>query len=328
MKKLLVTGANGFIGSTIVEQAINRGWKVTAAIRKGSNTSHLLPYQIEYLELDYSNKIDLVNKFSKIDKFEYIIHNAGTTKAANKDEYLKVNVAYTQNLVEALIESHKIPEKFLFVSSLAAIGPVKHGQTIDNNTKPNPVTWYGESKLSAEQYFDGLSEFPWTIIRPTAVYGPKDKDIFVFIKMVSKGLEFYIGKKEQELSFIYSEDLADLMLTIVEKSPLHQKYIGSDFKQYKSADLGNSIKISQNKSTLKLKIPAIVITSVAYVFDFFGKLSGKVPTLNLDKMNELKAESWWCNPKNVKTNLNWQPKNDLYSGMKNTIEWYQKHKWL
>ena len=328
MTTVLITGANGFIGSTIVEKALSLGWNVTAAIRKGSDLSHLKTFSISYLEVNYSNKIELTKILTESPTFDYIIHNAGTTKASTKEAYLEVNLGYTQTLVESLIESNRVPRKFLFVSSLAAIGPVKYGKTIDAHTIPTPVTWYGQSKLAAERYLETLLNFPWLVIQPTGVFGPKDKDIFIFIKMINKGLELYIGNKEQNLSFIFSEDLADLMLTILQKGTIHQKYIGSDFKNYVSSDLGNAVKSASLVKTIKLKIPASVINLVAILSEKIGKIQGKTPPLNLDKMNELTAESWWCNPDNLPQKVFWQPKFDLFTGMQKTIKWYKDNKWL
>lgn len=327
MSSVLITGANGFIGSTLVEKAVSLGWRVTAAIRKGSDLEHLKSFNISFLEVNYADQSELIKAFSALPVFDYIIHNAGTTKAANLEEYLRVNQGYTQNLIESLIECNRVPGKFLFVSSLAAVGPVSSGQVIDSQTTPNPVTWYGKSKLAAEKYLESLPDFPWMIVQPTGVYGPKDKDIFVFINLVNKGLEFYIGNNEQNLSFIYSEDLADMMLAILKKGTLHQKYIGSDLKKYVSSDLGNSVKKALNCKTIKLKIPVSVISSIALLSEKLGNLKGKTPALNLDKMNELKAESWWCACENI-NKIQWKPKFDLYTGMQKTVDWYKLNKWL
>jgi nucleoside-diphosphate-sugar epimerase len=118
------------------------------------------------------------------------------------------------------------------------------------------------------------------------------------------------------------------MLHALENGSIHHKYIGSDFNNYLSSDLGMAVKQALNKKTIKLKIPSNVITLVAKISESIGKIQGKMPPLNIDKMNELKAESWWCDPKNVKDSLQWKPKFDLYSGMQKTIDWYILNKWL
>ncbi|HMX82242.1 MAG TPA: NAD(P)-dependent oxidoreductase [Saprospiraceae bacterium] len=328
MKTLLITGANGFIGSTLVECAIQNNYKVTAAIRKGSDLNYLKDFDIDYLEIDYNNKEDLNEKFSRLPAFDYIIHNAGITKAKDEAGYHKVNVGNTKLLVETLIETGKVPHKFLFVSSLAAVGPVTYGKTIQDDTPGNPVTWYGRSKLVAENYFTTLNDFPWVIVRPTAVYGPKDKDIFVFIKMICSGFNLSVGYRDQELSFIHSEDLVALMLEILRNGQTGKKYIGYDLRQYTSEDLSSAIKEALHKKAIRLRLPVGIISMVAFLSEKIGKLSGKIPALNIDKVNELKAQCWWCNSENVKNLSNWQPKYDLYSGMKQTIAWYKDKGWL
>lgn len=328
MMKILITGANGFIGSTLVDQALSLGWQVTAAIRKSSDLSLLKGLDIQFVELDYANRTSLEKVFKELPDFDFIIHNAGTTKAKDQAAYDKVNLNYTQNLIESLISVNKVPTKFLFVSSLAAIGPTTCGNCIEDDTDPAPVSYYGKSKLKAEKYIRSLNNFPWIIVRPTGVYGPRDKDIFIFIQMISKGLELYIGRKGQDLSFICSIDLANLMLSILKKSAIHETYFGYDFNKYHSTDLGNAAKLALHKKTTQLKIPISIVTFMAIISEKIGQLNQKTPALNYDKVNELKAESWMCSSDKAAVNLGWKPQYDLYSGMKFTIDWYKSNNWL
>lgn len=328
MKKILITGANGFIGSTLVDQALSLGWQVTAAIRKSSDLSLLKGLDIQFLELDYANCSSLEKIFKELPVFDFIIHNAGTTKAKDQEAYDKVNLNYTQNLIESLIAVNKVPAKFLFVSSLAAIGPTTCGKCIEDDTVPAPVSHYGKSKLKAENYIRSLNNFPWIIVRPTGVYGPRDKDIFIFIQMINKLLELYIGRKGQDLSFICSTDLAGLMLSILNKSAIHETYFGYDFNKYRSVDLGNAVKSALHKKTIQIKIPISIVSFMAIISEKIGQLKQKTPALNFDKVNELKAESWMCNSNKAAENLGWKPQFDLYSGMKYTVDWYKSNHWL
>ncbi len=99
-------------------------------------------------------------------------------------------------------------KKFVLLSSLAALGPGATGQAITEQDTPHPVTLYGKSKLLGEQYALAFKDLPLIVLRPTAVYGPRDRDIFILLKTLTHGVEPYIGRQDQKLSFIYVKDLA------------------------------------------------------------------------------------------------------------------------
>ncbi|NJN34975.1 MAG: NAD(P)-dependent oxidoreductase [Saprospiraceae bacterium] len=260
--------------------------------------------------------------------FDFIIHNAGTTKAENKAAYFDVNAGHTRRLAEAINAANVKPEMFLLVSSLASYGPTKGEQIITIQSPQKPVTSYGESKVEAENVLVQTADFPFVIVQPTAVYGARDRDIFVFIELVNRGFELYIGTRPQKLSFIHAQDLCDLMFLALQRGRSGSKYIGSDGKNYTSPDLGASVKSALGKKTFRLKIPLSIVGVVAGIAETIGKWRGKVPPLNREKMGELGAESWLCDASESFEQLGFKPKHDLFSGMKTTIDWYRQEKWL
>jgi len=208
MQKILITGASGFVGGFLVEEALNNGLDVYAAVRKSSNLQYLQDHRIKFVYINFEDRDELKSIFKK-HKFDYIIHNAGVTKSPNKAQYFNVNATYLENMVEALIESDTVPTKFTFISSLAAYGPAEYTQDgiVTEDSIPHPVTNYGKSKLQAELYLKSKREINYTIIRPTAVYGPREKDLFTVYNLINKGIEMTVGLTDQALTFIYVKDL-------------------------------------------------------------------------------------------------------------------------
>lgn len=328
MKRILITGASGFIGSTLVDQSLEKGWEVIAAIRPTSDKSFLQDPKIQFIELDFRTEEKLHKQLKDLMPVDYVIHNAGCTKAIDKQGYLETNVENTKRFVSVLRGLNLVREKFLFVSSLAALGPTHKGNIIKPSNNPQPVTFYGESKLAAEQYLADLNDFPWVAIQPTAVFGPKDKEFLDVIKPISKGFEFSLGTKPQDLTFIYSKDLTRMMLAALEYGHVGKKYIATDGKHYTTSDIGKSISSVFNKKTIKIPIPIGLLKVAALVSEKVGDLKKEAVMLNRNKLNELLAESWISDISETFNDLKFTPQYDLYSGMKETINWYKEKGWL
>jgi nucleoside-diphosphate-sugar epimerase len=328
MKRILITGASGFIGGFLVEEALQRGWEVTAALRATSDRTWLQDARIRFLELNFRNEADLQEKLKKAERFDFIIHNAGSTKEPNRENYFAANFENTKRFVEALQNNEQAPDKFLYVSSLAAIGPAKYDQWLKPERPPQPVTFYGESKLAAEQYLASLTDFPWAAVRPTAVFGPRERGIYLAIKLAARGWAFLLGSKPQRLSFIYVKDLVQLMFAALERGRSGKIYLASDGKAYSSEELSKAVEAVTGKKTFQLKIPLPLVRAAAGISEIAGKIQGETPPLNLEKLAELTAESWLCDMTETFGDLDFQPRYDLYSGMAETVKWYKENRWL
>ena len=334
-KKILITGASGFIGSAVVSQALEQGYETWAGIRSSSSRSMLQDKRINFIDLNYSDKEKLTEQLRSLTnengKFDAIVHVAGITKAIRKSDFDKINFLFTKNFVEAIIEADVVPKSFVFMSTLGAIG-VGDEETympMECDREPNPNTAYGKSKLLAENFLKSIPNFPYVILRPTGVYGPNDKDYLILIKAVNKGINVGAGFKKQLLSFIYISDLVDIVFSCIDKNIVQKEYYVSDGCGYTDDEFNKIVQQAlQKKRVLRLKLPLTLVKGAAYVSEKIGELLNRPLTFNTDKYKIMRQRNWTCDISPLQKDINFTPKYYLKNGVEKTIDWYKERGWL
>ena len=329
-EKVLITGASGFVGYHLVQEALRQNLEVVAAVRPTSQTTHLQHLPVRFLSLPYQDPRGLVQVLEE-GQYAYIIHAAGLTKAKTPAAYTLVNATYTRNLGEAAVRADMPLRRFVFMSSLAALGPVSWGvsQPIAPAHLPRPVTAYGKSKLLAEQYLGNLGGLPLVTLRPTAVYGPREGDLYLLIKAVFRGLEPYVGRNAQKLSFIYVKDLAEITLRALTLPGGNQlSYNLSDGNSYDKYAFAEVTKKLLRKKTLRFHLPMPLAKAVAFLLEGACRLGDNVPALNREKLAELSAANWICSIREPQQDMGFAPRYNLETGLAETLSWYKDNKWL
>lgn len=334
-KKILVTGANGFIGSFIVEEALASGFEVWAAVRKSSDLRYLSDKRINMIELPYHDKEQLSSKIADFRKefgaWDYVVHNLGATKVMNHSDFDKINFLFTQQLVDALIAADAKPEKFIFMSSLSVCGPFgEHSHDpIPDDFVPDPNTAYGKSKLKAEEYLKSLNGFPYMILRPTGVYGPRDKDYYLMIKTIRSGFDPSVGFRPQYLTFIYVKDLARAVMLAATSRIVGESYCLSDGKLYLASDFRTIVQKNLGlKRVLSVRLPLIFVKVVSLFSQIWGNIFRKPATLNGDKYKIMKQRNWNCSIDKAQKDLGYMPEYDLSRGLEENIRWYKEQNYL
>ncbi|MDR0538729.1 MAG: NAD(P)-dependent oxidoreductase [Tannerellaceae bacterium] len=333
--KVLITGASGFIGGFLVEEALRRGYDVWAGIRAGSSRERLQDARIRFIDLKYNDpnmlKKQLMQFAAESGRWDFVIHNAGVTKTTRPGDFSRINAGYTAALVEALADNCK-PEKFLLMSSLGAYGPGdEHSLApLTSESPQRPDSLYGKSKLEAEKILAQQSAFPYVIIHPTGVYGPWDQDYFAEINSINLGFDFAAGMSDQHISFIYVKDLARAVFMALESDAASGKrYFVSDGQQYTDAQFASIIKdILGKKRLLRIRVPLPLLHLACVGSELVGKLQGKAMTLNSDKFHILKARNWLCDASPLFRDLNFRPEYSLRQGLEEAIQWYRAKGWL
>jgi nucleoside-diphosphate-sugar epimerase len=327
LAKAFVTGATGFIGSHLVDELLKKNHEVKCIVRKTSNLKWLLskPVELVYGGL-FENKI-LEKALEDVD---YVYHIAGVTFAKKKADFHRGNVEATKNLLEI---SHKVNpglKKFVHTSSQAAAGPSFDGKPIDETREFHPLTAYGRSKMEAEKlvrtYFDKMNV---TVVRPPAVYGPRDYAIFEYFKSMNRGLQPLIGFENKQVSLIHVLDLVDGMILAgeSEKAKSNVYFISSE-KFYNWREVGAVTQKILGKRSYKVIVPHFAVRTVGFFSQVFGFFSAKPVILNMEKAREMVQAYWICSVEKAKNELGYHEKLSLEEGIRNTVDWYKMNGWL
>jgi len=335
VESVLVTGASGFIGSFIVEEALRRGFGVWAGIRSSSSREYLQDRKIHFLELDFAHPNELRAQLSghkgTYSKFDYIIHCAGVTKCVDKSDFERVNYLQTKYFIDTLRELNMIPKQFIFISTLSVFGPIREKTytPITEEDTPMPNTAYGLSKLKAEIYLQSIPGFPYVIYRPTGVYGPREKDYFLMAKSIRQHTDFSVGFRRQDLTFVYVKDIVQAVFLGIEKQVSCRTYFLADGKVYRSRAFSDLIrKELGNPFVIRLRCPLIILKVVSLLAEFWAVRSKKPSTLNSDKYNIMKQRNWQCDIGPAVRELGFAPQYNLEQGVRETIAWYKNEGWL
>jgi len=324
---ILITGSTGFIGSHLAEELHRKGHKLRCLVRKTSNLVWIERLPVEYVYGDLFNEEVLKQSIEGVD---YIYHVAGLTKAKSREEYFRGNHLATRNLLNAVREVKPNLKRFILVSSLAAVGPSLDGTPVDENTVYHPITAYGESKMEAEkECLKAADSVPFTITRPPAVYGPRDRDVFEFFNTMNKGLQPMIGFRDKTVSLIHVADLVKGIILAGEcPEAVRQAYFISSERFYTWKEIGEATARVMQKKGLRLRIPVSLVYTIAAVSEVFSMATGKAVLLNMEKAKDIVQDSWTCDISKAKRELGFRESYSIEEGIRNTIQWYREHGWL
>ena len=335
MQRILVTGASGFIGSFIVEEALSRGMEVWAAVRGSSSKAFLTDPRIQFITLNLGDPAQLREQLSQ-HAFDYVVHAAGVTKCLHAEDFHRVNTQGTQHLVEALMETQPSLQRFVYLSSLSIFGPVREQQPyteISDTDTPQPNTEYGRSKLAAERWLDTLAaqgnNFPYVVLRPTGVYGPRERDYFMMAKSIRQHVDFSVGYTPQDITFVYVTDVVQAVMLALDHGRTGGKYFLSDGEVYQSRAFSDYLQRELgNPWLLRIKAPLWVLRAVTFCGEYWGRLTGKVTALNNDKYHIMSQRNWRCDIRPAIDELGYQPQVRLEEGVRRAVRWYQENHWL
>ena len=330
--RILVTGASGFIGSGLVKALAEAGHDVCALMRPTASSEFLKEAAFTRLSGDLRDPESLARACLNID---VIFHAAGLTAAKDREEFFKFNAEGTKNLAEAALNAGV--KRFIFLSSQAASGPSSTLSPKTEEDTDHPVSMYGESKLRAELYLDELKgKLPFIVIRPPMVYGPRDRNVYLFFKTIQKQWLPILPSKtttgHKYYSSIHVDDLIQACLKTLdapqELFDRGERFFVTDGQIYTYERMMAIIADELQVKPIRLKLPGFLVSTLAAGGTLAGKVFHKNFPMNLDKLKELSPDYWICSSQKASEALGFKSKYTMESGVPQTVAWYKVHGWL
>lgn len=327
LTRVLVTGGTGLVGSHLVELLLEKGYSVTCLVRDTNRLKWLGGMNIEFLPGDCTKPDSLASAVRDVSS---VFHVAGLTRAKNARDYYRVNHLGTRNVLEACARHNPGIKKFILISSLSAAGPSPDGTPLKDSDLPRPVSDYGKSKLMAEREALSYKErFPVVILRPSAVYGPRDRDMYELFRWAARGLTLEISGGQRYINPCYVGDLATAIVSAAEQQTRTGSiYFVAEDRAYSWSDFRQALLEAGGVTAVNLKIPLSAAYLIGLVSEI-GCLFSRRPALtNRQKVREASEQYWICDVTRTKQELGFHHAYPLQEGLQITWKWYRDNKWL
>jgi nucleoside-diphosphate-sugar epimerase len=325
--RVLVTGANGFVGSHVVETLLTQGYQVRCLVRRTSDVTFIRHLPVEWAYGDVARDEGLEAACAGVDA---VCHFAGVTKARDRETYFRANAVGTRHLLAACEQAAPRLRRFVYASSLAAAGPSPDGCHIDESHPPRPLTYYGQSKLQGEWFCQEWADrLPVVILRASVVYGPRERDIYFYFQMVSRGVKLLLGRGERRASLIFVQDLVSLTQRALEDDrAVGETYFAAEGQDHDWQEMSDLIGAALGKRAVRVVLPEGLLPAIAAFAAFQARLTGQPALLNDQKLVELSQRYWVCSAEKARRELGFEAQHDLATGVRLTAQWYRENDWL
>jgi nucleoside-diphosphate-sugar epimerase len=326
--KVLLTGASGFVGSHILDLLIARDIPTAILLRSTSRRRFIEPLSSR-IDVRIGSVSEPASLPAALEGITHVIHCAGCTKAIGSSEYYRINRDGTRNLVEAVNRRQGAVQQFILISSLAASHPARADTPAREDDESAPVTEYGRSKLAGERVLREHARIPYAILRPAAVYGPRDGDFLLMFKAARARWVPSFGAGRQQLSLVYVEDVARAVLACLERPAIENRIYNVAHAEVLTAhaltaEIGRQLGVN----TIQIPLPTPLLWPVCLVGEAIARISGRPSIVNLQKYPELAAPGWVCDSRRLRDELGCEPTTGLKDGIARTLAWYRQQGWL
>ncbi len=324
VRRALVTGATGFVGSHLVDCLLRRGYEVTCLLRSTSSRQWLDGKPLRLVECELLGDRSELRRV--VSRQGVVFHVAGAVRALDYAGFLRVNADATEEILHACTEAEESPRRFVLVSSVAACGPGSASEPISERSAARPVSEYGRSKLEAERraaLFADVIEL--VVVRPTAIYGPRDRETLPLLRLARRGILPAFAGKEQLHNLCYIEDIAE-GIALAGEAPVESGavFLLGAAEEHTMQQLAQVLCLQFGRGATLLPMPRALLYSVACVSEAFARLIRRPAMLNRQKVEELVA-SWRLDISAARERLGYEPRWSLERGLAETVGWYRNH---
>jgi dihydroflavonol-4-reductase len=324
-QRALITGATGFVGSHLAERLSAEGWRIRALVRRSSDTSHLRGLGVELCEGDLTDPGSIARASAGTD---VVFHLAALTAARDEAGYRRANVEGTRVVAEAVAGADPAPRRLVYLSSYAACGPASNGRPRRVEEEPAPLTAYGRTKLAGEAEARRVAGrgIEVVVVRAPAVYGPRDRALLPYFRMVRWGLAPVPGGGERRLHMIYVSDLALALARAADAA--EGTYAVAEPVEHAWGAMVNSIARSLRRRPLRLPLPSPLVRLAARITEQIAGVAGTTVLFNPEKAEEMLAPAWVCDLSGSEALLPAEEATPLDRGIAQTVQWYKCQGWL
>lgn len=324
--RCLVTGANGFLGSHLVERLLGEGHQVRVLVRAGADLRWLQGKPLELVEGNLDDEAALLRAAQEV---EWAFHVAGVISAHRRETYFAVNVDGSLALAQALRAAAPRLQRMVFVSSQSVTGPGPHDKPLTEQTEPRPVNLYGRSKLAAERALAPLG-LPLCVVRPGPIYGPRDRNALALFQLADKGLRLKLGIAETVTNFAYVDDIVSgMMLAASRPEALGRTFLLGGPQNLPFEAVGRILnRAVRGSGSFPIFVPVPLAYAAGAVGGAVSRLRGTAPELNIDRIRMLVQRNWAMDLAEARTHLGFVPRVDLASGASETVRWYRGQGWI
>jgi len=326
--KVLLTGATGFVGSHILDRLCARGVATVLLVRESSN-KRFIQSHLNQIELRFGSIADVESLGRALEGVTHVIHCAGLTRAFRNAEFYEANYIGARNVVEAVNRRAGQIQRLMHISSLAAIGPVPPGQRAREDDAPHPVSHYGKSKLSGENEVRQNCKAEFVVVRPPAVYGPRDDGFIQMFRAVKAHVRPVFLGGIKEMSLVFAPDLAEAVVTcLLHPATGGKTYFVAGSEIISPQDFAKEIASQMGVWTIPVPLPTPLLWPICAVQEAFSHLTGRATILNRQKYAELRARAWVCDAARAREEIGVVCPTPIKEGIGQTISWYRENGWL
>lgn len=322
--KAFVTGGTGFIGSHVVDYLNSQGCEEIRCLIR-SKEKWLEGRAVTRVE---GSLHDLAILGEAMQDVDVVFHIAGVVSAPDEESFDHGNVDATENVIR-LARKNRVG-KVVVLSSLAACGP-SFGRPLTEEDPLMPITMYGRSKKRMEEMIHQTAgpEPPVTIVRPPAVYGPREEQIYMVFKMASTGFFPVIGDgRGNSVDMIHVDDLVDGIIRAAEYEHKGvETFFVSSEASYSWLQIRDEMARAMGRKVRALKVRPGLVKNLASMIESASSLWGHYPVINREKSKEMTME-WTCSVDKASRELGFRQRVPLEQGLATTLDWYKRHNWL